>query len=89
MNRTEKTNLELAERLMRPSLQAASRRLVQVLEEFDRTQVKPLEDALKAILADPTGCAFCDSGRLRSPVKGHDRECGFRMAEEVLKSGGA
>jgi len=40
--------------------------------------------ALRAILADPYGCQFCDSGKLRSPHKPHDDNCGYRLAEMVL-----
>lgn len=39
---------------------------------------------IRTLLADPHGCPFCDSGKLRSPNKGHDPGCGFRMANELL-----
>jgi hypothetical protein len=39
-----------------------------------------LGPALKAILARPDGCVFCDSGTLRNPEKDHDPKCGFAMA---------
>lgn len=40
--------------------------------------------ALRAIIADPYGCPFCDSGKLRNPAKGHDSDCGFALADAVL-----
>lgn len=45
------------------------------------------EQALRAILADPGGCRFCDSGKLRNPndpAKGHDPWCGYALAEIAL-----
>lgn len=39
-----------------------------------------LERAVLAILREPYGCAFCDSGKLRNPEKQHDAKCGFWMA---------
>lgn len=40
--------------------------------------------ALHAILADPHGCRFCDSGVLRDPAKEHDHSCGFELARAAL-----
>lgn len=40
-------------------------------------------NALEAILADPYGCPFCDSGKLRG-TKPHDANCGFKMAQDAL-----
>lgn len=45
------------------------------------------EIALRAILAEPYGCPFCDSGKLRAPDnpdKGHRPECGYYLAELAL-----
>jgi len=42
------------------------------------------EHALRLILADPHGCAYCDSGKLRNPAKGHDVVCGYLVANRVL-----
>lgn len=42
-----------------------------------------LLSALKAIVADPYGCRFCDSGKLRTPnnpEKDHDATCGYVLA---------
>lgn len=39
--------------------------------------------ALEAILADPYGCRFCDSGKLRNADKGHDPECGYALAQRA------
>lgn len=49
-----------------------------------------LLDALKALLHDPTGCAFCDSGTLRIRVVTgklcqHDEQCGFVKARAAIK----
>ena len=40
--------------------------------------------ALEAICADPYGCPFCDSGRLRNQNKPHDENCGFALATAAL-----
>jgi hypothetical protein len=40
--------------------------------------------ALAAILAEPHGCVFCDSGKLRNPDKQHEITCGFDMARAAL-----
>lgn len=51
------------------------------LRDYNRALV-----ALKAILADPYGCPFCDSGKLRNPAKPHDEDCGFALARAALSS---
>lgn len=43
------------------------------------------EPAIRAILAEPHGCPFCDSGKLRNPNKGHGESCGFAMAEALTR----
>jgi hypothetical protein len=43
-----------------------------------------LQAALEAILAEPYGCCFCDSGKLRNSDKQHDPACGFAMARKAL-----
>lgn len=43
-----------------------------------------LRAALRAVLAKPYGCPFCDSGKLRNPCKEHDVDCGFEMARIEL-----
>ena len=45
---------------------------------------REMKAALQAILADPYGCPFCDSGQLRNPERGHRPECGYRMAKRVM-----
>ena len=56
---------------------------------------KGLEKALRAILADPYGCRFCDSGKLRTPADPkyrhmleacteHDDSCGYGLAKTAL-----
>lgn len=47
----------------------------------------PQAAAIEAILRDPYGCRFCDSGKLRipdNPDKGHDPDCGYLLAEVAL-----
>jgi len=49
--------------------------------------------ALRAILADPGGCVYCDSGTLRRPPayphatqnSQHEPTCGFYMAQQILE----
>ncbi len=53
---------------------------------------KAFEPPLRAILAEPYGCPFCDSGKLRTegnPAKDHDPTCGFAMARAALAEGAA
>ena len=59
------------------------RELERAHEEW-ATEALAYEGALRAILRDPHGCRFCDSGKLRNPEKGHDAECGYALAEAVL-----
>jgi hypothetical protein len=47
-------------------------------------EVNELRAALAAILAEPFGCVFCDSGKLRNPAKPHEAGCGFMLAERAL-----
>jgi hypothetical protein len=52
----------------------------------DREQA--LAEAGKRILAEPDGCRFCDSGKLRTPndpAKDHDDGCGFAMMATALR----
>jgi hypothetical protein len=53
---------------------------------FRMRQGMAMCDALTAILADPHGCRFCDSGKLRNPKKEHDDTCGYLLAATALKS---
>jgi len=49
-------------------------------------------EILRAIVASPYGCAFCDSGKLRTegnPAKDHDEDCGFARAVAFLAGGAA
>lgn len=50
-----------------------------------RTTMRRYRDALRAILAEPHGCQFCDSGKLRNSEKPHDPNCGFLQASEALQ----
>jgi hypothetical protein len=62
-------------------------------DDFERAfrytldDLEALERAGKAILAEPYGCAFCDSGKLRNPEKGHNERCGFWLLEAALAAG--
>ena len=48
-------------------------------------EITRLRAALDLILAEPHGCVFCDSGKLRNPNKDHDDNCGFAAA---IRAGG-
>lgn len=76
----------LADDLAKDSIvtQALSQYLYQVLEFVDQDRIKPLENAISAILREPYGCPFCDSGVLRNPSKQHDSNCGFYMAQKAV-----
>jgi hypothetical protein len=46
-------------------------------------------EALTALLKDPTGCAFCDSGKPRKSVRTgelceHDEACGYVLARAAI-----
>ena len=49
----------------------------------DREWEKLARRALVAILAEPHGCAFCDSGTLRG-LRPHAEECGFGLAADAV-----
>lgn len=58
-----------------------------------QAQAGGVREALQAILKDPHGCAFCDSGKLRRSVADpsklceHDERCGFKLAQKALAGG--
>lgn len=43
-----------------------------------------LTSALEALLREPHGCPFCDSGKLRNPEKDHAPTCGYALAPVAL-----
>ncbi len=45
------------------------------------------DEAMKAILADPHGCRFCDYGILRNPSKDHDNTCGYALVAALRMEG--
>lgn len=45
---------------------------------------KDLTTALEAIIREPHGCPFCDSGKLRNPNKDHTSNCGYALASIAL-----
>ncbi len=63
----------------------AARRLVQAMEHIHDTEIAPIRNALKRILAEPYGCPMCDSGKLRNAAKEHWESCGYAMAFKVLE----
>ena len=55
----------------------------------EKTKNEVLLEALKAMLRDPSGCAFCDRGRPRKSVLTgefceHDEQCGFVLAWSAI-----
>ena len=46
--------------------------------------IRTLEHTIRLILAEPYGCVFCDSGKLRNVGKWHKNNCGFYMAGQFL-----
>lgn len=58
---------------------------------IDQLSVKnaEMEKAIRQILTEPYGCVFCDSGKLRNPVKHHAINCGFWMAQCAIQFVGA
>ena len=52
-----------------------------------RGELKRKTKALEHVLAEPYGCPFCDSGKLRNPCKSHDANCGFELARAALTGG--
>jgi hypothetical protein len=60
---------------------------VRFAQAFHDGSVRELLHALELILAEPHGCPFCDSGKLRKPMnpaKGHTADCGFDAAQRVV-----
>ncbi len=52
-----------------------------------QARVRELKAALRALLANPYGCPFCDSGKLRTegvPEKDHNDDCGYVLARAAL-----
>lgn len=58
---------------------------INFLQRID--ELRRVETALQAILKEPFGCPFCDSGKLRNPNKDHTSTCGFRLAAEAMDTG--
>ena len=63
-----------ARELASPAQDDYDRAVLYVLNDFDK-----IETAARAVLADPHGCVFCDSGKLRNPTKTHELTCGFYL----------
>lgn len=49
-----------------------------------KSQLEAAKEAISAILIEPFGCRFCDSGKLRNPDKAHDDDCGYLIAQRTL-----
>jgi len=60
---------------------AARTALPLLIAELRQTQA-----ILHRFIEEPYGCPFCDSGKLRNPVKGHTSDCAWRQATEFLGS---
>lgn len=45
----------------------------------------PERAALLRLLAEPHGCPFCDSGKLRNPAKDHTDDCPYKVAATVVE----
>ena len=60
----------------------SAKQVADTIMEMDRPA--RLEVALRAILAEPYGCVFCDSGKLRNLAKGHTAECCFGLAQVAI-----
>lgn len=53
---------------------------------WNRRADEAVLDALRGLLAEPYGCSLCDSGTLRDPAKGHQPDCPYEKARDVLES---
>jgi hypothetical protein len=53
--------------------------LLKLIEESLATRA-----VVEALHKEPLGCAFCDSGKLRNPSKGHEPGCGFALADVFM-----
>lgn len=61
------------------------------VSDRDARALEVAREALGAILRDPTGCPFCDSGKLRKSVRTgelceHDEKCGFKLAHAAMSA---
>lgn len=78
MDSTEAMRARVKE-LATPARDDYDRAVLCVLRDFDK-----IEAALRAVITEPHGCVFCDSGKLRNPAKPHDPTCGFAMASALI-----
>lgn len=70
-----------------PDIDAARARVASLLAEAPAQPVGLTEAAIAACAAvvdEPHGCVFCDSGKLRNPAKPHEEDCGFALAAGVV-----
>ena len=60
--------------------------LQQVTSDYQAVQRERNEliVALSNILANPDGCSLCDSGRVRNEAKGHQPDCVYQVARDLL-----
>lgn len=73
----------------RPEHQEYHRSRVTLADEYEANchliaSAPDLYHALKAIMAEPHGCRFCDYGKLRRPESGHDSWCQWQAAHAAL-----
>lgn len=62
---------------------SATRQAHRLLDASERT-LNEARAALRGLLAEPYGCGFCDSGKLRNPEKGHTSDCPYLIANRLL-----
>lgn len=58
-------------------------------QSAERELIDKLMSALRGLLAEPYGCPFCDSGRLRkpdNPAKDHNDDCPYKIARALVES---
>lgn len=61
-------------------------RLLDSVDAAEKAEAREsrLRAALEAILREPYGCPFCNSGKLRNPLKTHTDDCGYALAQAAL-----
>lgn len=87
--RSVSNGIEVLAARFRKSDRAQSARIAALEAELaaERARADVLLAALNAIMIEPYGCRFCDSGKLRKPgdpAKDHDDDCGFLLARAAI-----
>lgn len=81
-HQSSEATLAMAVARLGGEVEGAPTHRINFLQRID--QLRRVESALQAILNEPFGCPFCDSGKLRNPNKDHTSTCGFKLAVEAL-----